>query len=220
MQRLQVEKGFSAWHLVLIFLAAVAVCAVFFSLGFVVGYNHGPAKTSTETETVTPPSNIPPTVNPPPEASAQSSTESLTTETVAPSPAAEAPVIHPQPLAEAIPEQAMPAAKESREISKPRTSAGHTPPAPKKMHSELPAATARNGRFAVQVIASKTEADAITLIRLLEARHYPVFLVSPKGSHVGDSLYRVHVGPYASRSQAERALHKLEREGFKPFIVH
>jgi cell division septation protein DedD len=217
MQRFQEEKGFSAWHLVLVFLVAVAVCAVFFSLGFVVGYNHGPAKTSTQTETVTPSTNIPPTVNPPAEASTESSPQSVTTETVAPSPTAHPPVIRPRPLAQTMAEQAMPSAKKSREISNLRPS---KPSAPKKTRSEPPAATAQNGRFAVQVIASRTKADAITLIRLLEARRYPVFLVSPKGSPGGDHLYRVHVGPYALRSQAEGALHKLEREGFKPFIVH
>jgi cell division septation protein DedD len=220
MQRLQEEKGFSAWHLVLIFLAAVAVCAVFFSLGFVVGYNQRPTRTSTQTETVTPTTNIPPTVNPPPETSSQSSTESLTTETVAPSPAKEPPAIHPHPLAQAKPEQPTRPAQKSVGNSKLRPSAERKPSAPRESRAEATAATGRNAHFAVQVIASRTRADAITLIRLLEARHYPVFLVSPKASHTGDNLYRVQVGPYASRSEAERALHKLEREGFKPFIVH
>ena len=219
MRRHREEKGFSAWHLVLFFLVAVAVCAVFFSLGYLVGYNQSPGKTSSTTETVTPSTNIPPTVNPPPETSSQSAAGGVTTETLAPSPAAEPPVIHPQPLAQTMPEEKTPVAPEPATSAKPPTRAERQPSAAKKANPEATALSRRKGRFAVQVIASKTHADAIKMARRLEARRYRVFLVSPKGSEAGDNLYRVRVGPYASRSQAERVVRKLKREGFKPFIV-
>lgn len=219
MQRLQEEKGFSAWHLVLIFLAAVAVCAVFFSLGFVVGYNHESGAATTQTETVTPATDIPPVVNPSAGSSGQSSTGNLTTETLAPSAAEQPPVNHPQPLPETKPEQTLRAAREPAGSSKLRGSAERKLPAPKEPRSRPPAATARNAHFAVQVIASRTKADALRLVRLLEARRYRVFLVPPGGSQPGGNLYRVQVGPYTSRIEAERALHELERDGFKPFIV-
>jgi DedD protein len=218
MQRLREEKGFSAWHLVLFFLAAVAVCAVFFSLGYVVGFNQRPEKTSTLSETVTPSTNIPPTVNPPSESS--SSAGGVTTETLTPTPAAAPPVVQPQPVAPAIPEQKTRVAQESVTSSKPRSSAGRRPSIPKEAPSEEAAAPRQNGRFAVQVIAAKTHAGASKMARVLEARHYHVFIVSPKGTHSGDSLYRVRVGPYASRSQAERVARKLKGEGFKAFVVH
>ncbi|MCL5670122.1 MAG: SPOR domain-containing protein [Acidobacteria bacterium] len=213
MRRRREEKGFSAWHLVLIFLGAVAVCAVFFSLGYVVGYNHGPAKASAQTETVTPATNIPPVVNTPPESSG------MTTESVSPAPA-EPPVVRPQPLEQPASEPASSVEQESAASSKPRAAARREISPPAKVRTERPLESVRKGHFAVQVIASRTRADAVTLIRLLEARRYRVFMVPPTGSRSGERLYRVQVGPFASRPQAERALHKLEEEGFKPFIVH
>ena len=59
------EKGLSARYLVLVFLMGVAACAVFFSLGFLVGYNERSSRTAGMTEQVTPSGVIPPTVNPP-----------------------------------------------------------------------------------------------------------------------------------------------------------
>lgn len=220
MRRHREEKGFSAWHLVLFFLAAVAVCAVFFSLGYVVGYNQRPGKTLTTTEAVAPSTNIPPTVNPPPETSPQSPAGGVGTETLTPSPAAEPPEVHPQPLAPAVPAQKESVAQQPVTRSKLQPGAEHQPSAPKEMRSEQRAAPRQNGRFAVQVFAAETHAGAIKVAGLLEARHYRVFLVSPEGSRAGGNLYRVRVGPYPSRSQAERVEHELRREGFKPFIVH
>ena len=49
------EKGLSAGHLAVLFLAGVAVCGVFFSLGFLVGYNERSSKTAILAEQVTTP---------------------------------------------------------------------------------------------------------------------------------------------------------------------
>lgn len=222
MQRFHEDKGFSAWQLVLIFLGAVAVCAVFFSLGFVVGYNHQPASASaTTTENVTPSGNIPPTVNPPPGASSQLSEETITPEPIAPSPLA-----HPQePSSQSSPptEHAAPATHKARgaaATSAKRSREAHKSSSRKEVRSKVAAANNRREHFAVQVMASRSKADAITLIKLLEARKYHVFLVPPKQSHGRDNLYRVQVGPFSTRAEAERAEHRLEKEGFKPFVVH
>jgi len=220
MQRFQEDRGFSAWHLVLIFLGAVAVCAVFFSLGFVVGFNHQSTKAAATTENVTPTTDVPPTVNSPLETSSQLSNETVTPETVTPSPVVQPEAVPPQLPAHT---QARPATHVTREsAAKPaaRSRAEHELTSRRETRSAPAAANSGNSHFAVQVMASKTKADAITLIRLLEARSYHVFLVSPKNAHAGDTLYRVQVGPFASRADAERTRHKLEGEGFKPFIVH
>ena len=52
---------------VLLYLACIAVCAIFFSLGFVVGFNERGSHLGPTTEVVTPPPVVPPTVNPPPD---------------------------------------------------------------------------------------------------------------------------------------------------------
>src|SRR5436309_15747515 len=59
------QSGLSARQLILFFFAGVAVCAVFFVLGLLVGYNERAPTVAPDTERVTQPSDIPPVVNPP-----------------------------------------------------------------------------------------------------------------------------------------------------------
>ena len=63
-------SGLSTGHLLFVFLVGVAVCAVFFSLGFLVGYNERSSKEEVVSERVTTPPVIPPTVIPPPSGTA------------------------------------------------------------------------------------------------------------------------------------------------------
>jgi rare lipoprotein A len=74
--------------------------------------------------------------------------------------------------------------------------------------------------FTVQVVASRTKEDAEALVKILGGRGYPVFLVTPEYAKANDNLYRVQVGPFASRDDAEKVRAKLAQEGFKPFIRH
>jgi cell division septation protein DedD len=74
--------------------------------------------------------------------------------------------------------------------------------------------------FTVQVAASRTKEDAEALVKILESRGYPVFLVTPEYAHANDNLYRVQVGPFTSKDDAEKVRTKLTQEGFKPFIRH
>ena len=70
------ERSHSARYLILIFLVCVATCGVFFSLGFLVGYNERVSHSVPSTEVVTSPPVIPPTVNPPPESAPATPQES------------------------------------------------------------------------------------------------------------------------------------------------
>jgi DedD protein len=72
--------------------------------------------------------------------------------------------------------------------------------------------------FTVQIAASRTKQDAEALVKILEGRGYPVFLVAPEYAHANDDLYRVQVGPFTSKDDAEKVRTKLTKEGFKPFI--
>jgi cell division septation protein DedD len=74
--------------------------------------------------------------------------------------------------------------------------------------------------FTVQIAASRTKQDAEALVKILEGRGYPVFLVAPEYAHANDNLYRVQVGPFTSKEDAEKVRAKLTQEGFKPFIRH
>ncbi len=197
------EKGLSARYLILVFLMGVAACAVFFSLGFLVGYNERPSATVSAAEEINPAGAVPPLVNPPPEI-AQSTPTPL-----APSPLGELPTEH---IA-----MAPPAAKPS-----PAPVAATKPPAPKPATKPKATATTRRATeaagYTVQVAASREKKDAEKLVKELRARGLDVFVVPPQFSDAKDNLYRVQVGPYATRAEAVRARDRIAKEGFKPFI--
>jgi len=214
------EKGASARQLVLMFLAAVAVCAVFFSLGFVVGYNHAPSRVAPVTENVSQSGEIPPTVNPPAGGSSQSSPQGMETEKISPESATV-----PQPERPA-PMQLKPAATaQSKAPETPKTAApkrvAKSKPAPAPQIHPASMASATSGlHFAVQVMASKAKADAANLVKLLKSRGYPAYVLTPQQVRAKDSLFRVQVGPFASRVSADATRDKLMGEGFRPFVVH
>lgn len=214
------EKGPSAKHLVLMFLAAVAVCAVFFSLGFVVGYNHGTSKVVPVTENVSGSSAVPPTVNPPAGGASGSPSQGMETENVnsgsasstaplRPVPVPSEPVVKPSSPVRAHLNRA--AGKENRAKKPART---------RRESAPSTARQASRKHFAVQVMASSTRADAENLVKLLKRHGYHVYVLSPQQSHAKDKLFRVQVGPFATRVEADRARDKLESEGFRPFVVH
>jgi DedD protein len=220
MDRYLDERGPSARHLVLMFLAAVAVCAVFFSLGFVVGYNHSPSRVAPVTENVSGSGNIPPTVNPPASSSSQSSPERMETENVTPGSASIPKPERPKPLPQEPVATAQSRAQNPPKKAAPQKEARSKPAAVPQSRPASPASTSSRSHFAVQVMASSTRADAVNLVRLLESHGYHVFILTPEQAHAKDKLFRVQVGPFASRAEADRARDKLEAEGFKPFVVH
>jgi cell division septation protein DedD len=56
------------------------------------------------------------------------------------------------------------------------------------------------------------------LVGVLKGRGYSAFLLTPAEARSGDKLFRVEVGPFSSRAEAEKARQKLADEGFKPFL--
>lgn len=207
----QGEKGLSAGVLAVLFLIWVVLCAGFFSLGFIVGYNEQSSKAETVSERVTPPSVVPPLVNPPTKVSPPPATEKVTA-------AREARNDKPSATFSVPPEEPKP--------SPPRAKARTTsePATPPTSDTEAPprqgAAASKEVRmgFTVQVDALRAKQDAEALVKILKARRYPVFLVTPEYANSRDNLYRVQVGPFTSRDDAEKVRDRLTQEGFKPFI--
>jgi cell division septation protein DedD len=72
----------------------------------------------------------------------------------------------------------------------------------------------------VQVVAVSTKQDAERVVNILRAQGYPVFLVTPEYARAEDNLFRVQVGPFKDRDDADKVRAKLAQEGFKPFIRH
>ena len=211
--REQEERGFSARHLILLFLAGVAVCAAFFSLGFLVGFNERTFRGTPAAEVVAAPTAVPPTINPP-------------AETGPPQPATPATGKTPaNPTADA---GLTPAGGEAAKPAEPAAKAGPAPagnPAAAETKQPeagppQPAAGEVGEGVTLQVVALRTKQDAENLVEVLKGRGYPVFLVTPEYAHADDNLFRVQVGPFKTREDAEKVRAKLTQEGFKPFIRH
>jgi DedD protein len=80
-------------------------------------------------------------------------------------------------------------------------------------------APAQPGIWAVQVVALTDRAAASAVVQRLNAKGYPAFLVSPQtGSAVQN--YKVQVGRFEDRSQAEQIAGRLKKEEqFQPWIL-
>lgn len=210
------ERAHSARYLALIFLVCVATCGVFFSLGFLVGYNERGSHSDVSSEAVSPPPVIPPTVNPPPD-SAPSTAQDPAAGHAASDSVPETEVLSPgatagnPPLTPARRADVQPLAAPIRSTAKPNSN----PPAPPK-----PAAGQVGEGITLQVAALRTKQDGEALVDILKSRGYPVFLVTPEHAHAADNLFRVQVGPFRTRADADKVHDKLVQEGFKPFIRH
>jgi len=210
------ERSHSARYLILIFLVCIATCGVFFSLGFLVGYNERASRSAPSTEVVTSPPVIPPAVNPPSESAPVTSQESSPGHAPA-IPAPETVVIPPgggganPPAPAAKPADVSPPAGQPQAAAQPASN----PPTP-----PTPAAGEVGEGITLQVAALHTKQDAEAVVDILKTKGYPVFLVTPEYAHADDDLFRVQVGPFKTRDDAVKVRKKLEQEGFKPFIRH
>lgn len=73
--------------------------------------------------------------------------------------------------------------------------------------------------FVLQVTAIMGGAEAGDVAAALVAKGYPAFVVDPTPV-MPVAMYRVRVGPYAERGEAERVGHRLEtEEQFNPWII-
>jgi cell division septation protein DedD len=141
----------------------------------------------------------------------------------------------PQPVAEGTPpaEPPAPANETPDELSytkrlqgesaPPETLKPEAPPAaqaPPAATPEPPSSASAGGRpgaWIVQVGAFGNAGAARDVVRQLSAKGYPAFLVNPTpGMPV---IFRVQVGGYANRSEADQVARRIEKEDqFKPVV--
>lgn len=82
-----------------------------------------------------------------------------------------------------------------------------------------PRATA--GAFWVQVAATSTRQEAAHFVQVLKGKGYPARLETPSAAGAKDHLYRIRVGPFVSREQADQTRSRLATDGYKQaFIKH
>jgi cell division septation protein DedD len=201
------EKGLSAGVLAVVFLLWVGVCALFFSLGFLVGYNEQSSKAELGSERGIRSQAIPPAVNSPTQSLRPRANE-RTSSTSDASPVPVADLAESQSSGAPLKASRRSTADDRNDLPEDRTTTSAFSPPSKEV---------RMG-FTVQVDALRAKQDAEALVRILKGRQYPVFLVTPEYSSSKDNLYRVQVGPFTSREDAENVRAKLAQEGFKPFI--
>jgi len=67
------------------------------------------------------------------------------------------------------------------------------------------------GMWVVQVIATRDRQVATTVVKKLAGKGYPAFLVSP-GAGAAQPFYKVHVGRYNDRGEAEQISTRIKKE--------
>lgn len=84
---------------------------------------------------------------------------------------------------------------------------GQTPPV------QIPGAA----NFAVQVFAGVNPSDAYNLAAALKARQYPVYVLRPDPS-TGQQYYRVQVGPFPTKQEAQEMQSRLAADGYHAIL--
>jgi cell division protein FtsN len=203
------EIQLSGKQLFFLFMCAVIVAAVIFLFGVSVGRevsNAPPQNAQGAPGTDTPPAaNPPPTQTAPNELSYAQALQAGT-----PDPAK---VVPPTPPAE---EPTPPSNRSSLPPAVTPAKTASTAPAAKADPS--PPGADATGDFSLQVGAFSTEAAATNVAGILKGKGYPTQLVTlPENMPI---RYRVYVGPYRSRTEAQRTQTRLEKEGYKSLIKH
>jgi cell division septation protein DedD len=210
------EIQLSGKQLVFLFMATTIVAVVIFLCGVQVGRGVRIDRTADATDAVAAATPAP--------ASAAAST------VTAAAPPLDAPAPPPEELTYGKQLQSDSTAQEKL---KPRTDpapAAKTaeppaaPPAKEKPSAATKTAAAtggapRAGGWVVQVQALKGQAAANAVAQRLAGKGYPAFVLSP--AQGAPSIYRVQVGRFNDRREAEQVARRLEKEEqFKPWISH
>lgn len=134
----------------------------------------------------------------------------------APAPPDEAPDLsYPDRLKGGTPDEKLKSQPDTEPAAKADTAAKPAPPAAAQQ-SPAPAAadvptSGRAGAWVVQVIATRDRSMATSIVKRLRGKEYPAFLVNP-ASGPGPGYYKVHVGRYSDRGEAERVSQRIKKE--------
>jgi DedD protein len=174
-----------------LFFGLVALCAVFFGIGFALGKNSARPNADAQAST-TAPSNVRPTAVKPTNPRAPNDLTFYKA------------VGQKDPDAQLSPNNAAPASNTNSSAKSPDADA--PPPDPT-------AAPALNGYW-VQVAAVSKQEDAQALVDALKKKQYAAFAANT----AGDKLFHVQVGPFADIKEAEGARGKLVNDGYNPIL--
>lgn len=220
------SEGMPTRYLLGAFFAVVLLCAVFFSLGYFLGYREGKPPGAPLTQQVPASSDVPTPANP----AAPPSAEPAPTGQSAPStgeggPASQA--TNPDQTAAASsgnpPPQSAGSSSSESPVATEAQSAPITPgdaPASSQAAADQHDLTPRSlpSGVLIQVGAVRSRQEASKVAETLRSGGYPALVLTPAQVGARDSFFRVVAGPYRSHARAQAALKKLAREGYRPFI--
>jgi DedD protein len=215
------EDGFheiqlSAKQLVFLFMVLTVVSVVIFLCGVLVGRSVGPnPQTEQPIASSTPDPGVPP----------EPSSPAAATGDVPPTPAESSLTYDKRLRGETPQRESVKSQAEPREQSQPpqgeaqkpeptKTTPAATPPpaaaaVPATAAADDVPTSGKPGTWYLQVIAVKSKPAAADIVRKLIAKGFPAYLENPRS---GPQLYRVRVGRYGSRPEAERVAARLQKE--------
>lgn len=190
-----------------LFFGLVAICAVFFGLGYSLGRKSEPAMAATSAA-------VPQTTATPAKASGGAAP--------APAPAmtfyksVEQKDANAQLTPSSDAQTAPAAAPPNGNVAAGNAAPAPNPAAPTAPTSQADSVTTlpTSGYF-VQVAAVSKQEDADALVDALKAKQYPAFVV-PQSTQ--DKLFRVQLGPYADVKDAEAMRARLITDGYNPIL--
>jgi DedD protein len=224
------EIQLSGKQLVFLFMCAVILTVVVFLFGVSVGREVRSPVTQTAstpaapTDATMPAETPPPTQTTPNELSYAQALQGREGEdpskATPPAPASEEPPAAATPEKTALPPPPVKAAKKDAAPTATPPPVVSSPPTPAPKAAAQPPATKPlpplNGFF-VQVEAFSSTDIAAKEVTKLRGKGYPAFVFNEADNTPGPR-YKVRVGPYSARSEADRTLKSLSKEGYKPLI--
>jgi cell division septation protein DedD len=197
-------------QLAFFFVGAVAVCAVFFALGFVVGRAQAFETASRETDTA---KNAKLTT---PDHSANSPEGTAEASESGGSTASSADYRKELDFYSALKEQKIDQNfhPQSARFEKVRASERSKTRMVSARDPAVSAPESGGGTLvSLQVAAMRSSAEADKLVKALRTKGYPVFVVNPSKEDP-TQLIRVQIGPYASETEAAKVKARLGNEGY------
>jgi DedD protein len=201
-------------------LALAVVCGMFFAFGYTIGKHAIPATFTLGSAPPVKPgaasAAAPAGVEAPNPAQLGAAESNQTPDTLTPPAPQQAPPDAPAAANSAAASSAAAgAAPPPAAAAPPAANPAGAPPA-EAAHSAAPAPAPTGGLFLVQVFAG-LENDARSLAVALQGRGYPAHVVAPAAG-AANQLYRVQVGPYLTRAEADAMRSRLTADGYQAVI--
>jgi cell division protein FtsN len=203
-------------HLAFFFLGAVAVCAIFFALGFVVGRGQNYEAAVKEQSLGAKSLELKPTANQPAaagEGPGEDRKVPVSIEKLHAKRDQETDYRRELDFYNTLDQKNGDHDFRANDESLPKGPTSET----KSKPLATPKTSIKAFQVSLQVGAYGSASDAQKVVRVLRSKGYSVSLLTPvKGNN--DKLIRIHVGPFAQLKEANKAKAQLERDGFQAII--